>query len=81
MKGASGLLLAATGDRPVLRHLFWAGRSHLVKRYSSVFPFRVGRDGRADVQLDNADGGIEPAGFVNRVRGAAYAASIRGRRP
>jgi hypothetical protein len=36
------LLLTATGDRPVLRHLFWAGRSHLVKRYSSVFPFRVG---------------------------------------
>jgi hypothetical protein len=135
------LLLTATGDRPVLRHLFWAGRSHLVKRYSSVFPFRVGgetvvlgarpltaprRGGdleeleraatRRELELvlevahplgawrpvarltagrklspteedaltfnsDNAGGGIEPAGFVNRVRGAAYAASIRGRRP
>jgi hypothetical protein len=134
------LLLTATGDRPVLRHLFWAGRSHLVKRYSSVFPFRVGREtvvlgarplpaprsgrdleelesaaARNELELelevarplgswrpvarltagrrlgpaeedalefnsDNAGGGIEPAGFVNRVRGAAYAASIRGRR-
>ena len=135
------LLLTATGDRPLLRHVFWAGRSHLVKRYSSVFPFRVGgrtvilgasprsapRAGgdleeleRAaakgelslDIEVaaplgswrsvgrltagrrlrpseedaltfntDNAAGGIEPIGFVNRVRGAAYAASIRGRRP
>lgn len=29
---------------------------------------------------DNAGGGIAPAGFANRVRGAAYAASHRGRR-
>lgn len=28
---------------------------------------------------DNAGGGIVPNGFVNRVRGAAYAASHRGR--
>jgi len=29
---------------------------------------------------ENTGGGIEPTGFVNRVRGAAYAASHRGRR-
>jgi hypothetical protein len=133
--------MTATGDRPVLRHLFFMGRSHLAKRFSSVLPFRVGARtmllgatprvapvaaggqdleeleavaaagrlsldlevatptgpwhvvGRLDVgerltaeqedalgfNSDNAGGGIAPVGFVNRLRGAAYAASIAGR--
>jgi len=136
------LLLTAAGDAPVLRHVFFVGRSHVAKRFSSVLPFRVGgrtmllgavprvgpaldggRDleelellaaaGRLSLDLqvatptgpwrtvarldvgerlgrqdedalgfnsDNAGGGIEAIGLVNRLRGAAYAASIAGRR-
>jgi hypothetical protein len=136
------LLMTATGDRPVLRHLFIMGRSHLAKRYSTVLPFRVGTRtmvlgavprvaptgaggddleeleavaaagrlafdlqvatplgpwhpvARLDVgeRLDDAEafalgfnsdtsgGGIEPVGFVNRLRGAAYDASIANRK-
>jgi len=36
------LLLTASGDPPVLRHVFAAGRSHLRRTYSSVLPFSVG---------------------------------------
>ena len=36
------LLLTATGEKPVLRHVFSGGRSHLRRTYSSVLPFRVG---------------------------------------
>lgn len=35
-------MLTATGERPVLRRLFAAGRSHLARTYSSVFPFTAG---------------------------------------
>ncbi|WP_205698274.1 hypothetical protein [Conexibacter sp. SYSU D00693] len=35
------LLLTATGEAPVLRHVFFWGRSHLAKTYSTVTPFRV----------------------------------------
>ncbi len=135
------LLMTATGDRPGLRHVFFWGRSHLGKRYSSVLPFRVGEqtmllgarprvapalgggrdleelatvaaEGRLSFDLqvatptgpwrtvarldvgeqlgpededalgfnsDNAGGGIAPLGFVNRLRGAAYASSIANR--
>ncbi len=135
------LLMTATGDRPLLRHVFFMGRSHLAKRFSSVLPFRIGaqtmllgarprvaplpaggrdleelealaaagrlsRDlevatptgpwrtvARLDVgerlsaeqedalgfNTDNAGGGITPVGFINRLRGAAYEASIAGR--
>ncbi len=36
------LLMTATGEAPVLRHAFAAGRSHLRRTYSTVFPFSVG---------------------------------------
>jgi hypothetical protein len=36
------LLLAAAGERPVLRHLFAWGGTHLERSYSTVLPFRVG---------------------------------------
>ena len=36
------ILLTATGRRPVVRHLFVPGRSHLERFYSSVLPFRAG---------------------------------------
>jgi hypothetical protein len=36
------LLLTASGDRPILRHVFAGGRSHLKRTYSSVLPFSVG---------------------------------------
>ena len=35
-------LLTASGERPVLRHTFAWGRSHLAHRYSSVIPFTMG---------------------------------------
>ena len=35
-------MLTATGERPLLRRVFAAGRSHLARTYSSVFPFTVG---------------------------------------
>jgi hypothetical protein len=136
------LLLAAAGERPVLRHVFAWGGTHLDRTYSTVLPFRVGertmllgaaprrgalsarRPGdlpeleaaaaagelefdlrvatpagawrtvaRLDVgrRLDDtaeealtfnsshAGGGIEPVGFVNRVRDAAYVAAHRAR--
>lgn len=134
------LLLAATGERPVLRHVFAWGGNHLDRTYSSVLPFRVGdrtmvlgaaprpparrRPGDLpeleaaaaagelafDVRVatpsgswhtvarlevgrqlreeeesalafnsSNAGGGIEPVGFVNRVRDAAYVAAAHGR--
>ena len=136
------LLMTATGDRPVLRHVFFVGRSHLAKRFSTVLPFRVGAKtmvlgavprvaptgaggddlseleavaaaGRLSFELqvatplgpwhpvarldvgeqlaeeesfalgfnsDTSGGGIEPVGSVNRLRGAAYDASIANRR-
>ena len=134
------LLLAATGQRPVLRHVFAWGGTHLDRTYSSVLPFRVGertmvlgaaprsparrrpgdlpeleaaaaagelafdlrvatpsgpwhtvarlevgrrlRDDEEDAlafNSSNAGGGIEPIGFVNRVRDAAYDAAAHGR--
>jgi hypothetical protein len=135
------LLMTATGDRPVLRHVFFWGRSHVAKRFSSVLPFRVGErtmllgavprvapalDGGRDLEelellaaqgrlsldlqvatptgpwrtvarldvgerlsaeeedalgfnSDTTGGGIAPLGFINRLRGAAYDASIAGR--
>lgn len=36
------LLMAATGERPVLRHVFAWGGTHLDRAYSTVLPFRVG---------------------------------------
>ena len=135
-------LMAAAGERPVLRHVFAWGGTHLDRAYSTVLPFRVGErtmlfgaaPRRADLsgrrpgdlpeleaaaaagdlafdlrvatplgpwrrvatlevgrQLedeeedtlafnsDRAGGGIEPVGFVNRVRGAAYDAAAHGR--
>ena len=36
------ILLAAAGERPVLRHLFHWGGDHLTRAYSSIFLFRVG---------------------------------------
>jgi hypothetical protein len=36
------LLLTASGQRPVLRHLFAFGGEHLRRSYSSIFLFRVG---------------------------------------
>jgi hypothetical protein len=36
------LLLTAAGERPLLRHVFAGGRSHLARTFSSVLPFRVG---------------------------------------
>lgn len=38
------LLLTASGRRPVARHLFSGGRSHLQRSYSSVLPFRAGAE-------------------------------------
>ena len=134
------LLMAAAGERPVLRHLFAWGGTHLDRAYSTVLPFRVGDrtmllgavprepaerrpgdlpeleaaaaagelafDLRVATPLgpwrrvatlevgrrlddeeedalafnsDRAGGGIEPVGFVNRVRGAAYDAAAHGR--
>lgn len=134
------LLMAAAGERPVLRHVFAWGGSHLDRAYSTVLPFRVGGrtmllgavprepaerrpgdlpelvaaaaagdlafDLRVATPLgpwrrvatlevgrrlvddeeealafnsDRAGGGIEPVGFVNRVRGAAYDAAAHGR--
>lgn len=134
------LLLTATGERPILRHVFSGGRSHLDRTYSTVFRFAVGGervlfgavperagarggedldelaiaaaagglafDVRAATPLgpwrtiarlevferlaegdelalrfnsDNAGGGIAPVGAINRIRGAAYAASVKGR--
>jgi hypothetical protein len=135
------VLMTATGDRPVLRHAFAVGFSHLTCTYSTVFPFAVGGrrmllgavpaargrapdagdlgelevlatrgelalelrvatltgpwravarvelgrrlDADAERELrfnsDNAGGGIAPVGFVNAVRGAAYAAANRER--
>ncbi len=131
------VLMTATGERPVLRHAFAVGFSHLRCTYSTVFPFAVGGHrmllgavpvagrrapdagdlgeldavaARGDLALelrgatlagpwralarielgsrldadaerelrfnsDNAGGGIAPVGFVNAVRGAAYAAA------
>ena len=36
------LLMAAAGERPVLRHVFAFGGAHLDRSYSTVLPFRVG---------------------------------------
>lgn len=36
------LLLTASGQRPLLRHGFAVGRSHLARSYSSVIPFTMG---------------------------------------
>jgi len=36
------VLLTATGERPVLRHVFTPGRSFLGQHYTTVFPFAVG---------------------------------------
>jgi hypothetical protein len=135
------ILMAAAGERPVLRHVFAWGGTHLDRSYSTVLPFRVGErtmllgavprtpgerrpgdlpelvaaadagdlafdlrvatplgpwrtvarleigdrlDDEAEDALafnsDRAGGGIEPVGFVNRVRGAAYDAAAGGRR-
>ena len=134
------LLMAAAGDRPVMRHLFAWGGTHLERHYSTVLPFAVGgrtmlvgatpaapfagRDadldelprlaatgdlafalrvatptghwhdvarlevGRRlgddeeealDFNSSRSGGGLEPVGYVNRVREAAYAAAARGR--
>jgi len=138
------LLMAASGDRPLLRHVFAWGGTHLDRAYSTVLPFRVGdrtmllgavprgvgvdgvgrRPGdlpeleaaaaagelafdlrvatplgpwrtvaRLEVgrQLSDEEGdalafnsahtggGIEPVGYVNRVRAAAYDAAAAGR--
>jgi hypothetical protein len=138
------LLMAASGDRPLLRHVFAWGGSHLDRGYSTVLPFRVGdrtmllgavprgagedeirrRPGdlpeleaaaaAGDLAFDlrvatplgpwrtvarlevgrrlsdeqeealafnssRTGGGIEPVGYVNRVRGAAYDAAAAGR--
>ena len=40
--GDQDLLMTATGERPLLRHAFAVGRSHLERCYSSVFLFDVG---------------------------------------
>lgn len=40
--GDHDILMAAAGERPVLRHLFAWGGDHLTRRYSSIFLFRVG---------------------------------------
>jgi hypothetical protein len=50
------LLLAAAGDRPVLRHLFAWGGTHTQRSFSTVLPFSVG--GRTMVL------GAVPAGSV-----------------
>ncbi len=135
------VLMTATGDRPVLRHAFAIGFSHLTCTYSTVFPFSIGgrrmllgavpqarrrvpdagdlgeldavaargdlaldlrvatvggpwrrvarvelgrrldADAERDLRFnsDNAGGGIAPIGFVNAIRGAAYAAANRER--
>jgi hypothetical protein len=134
------LLMAASGDRPLLRHVFAWGGSHLDRGYSTVLPFRVGertmvlgavprepaerRPGdlpeleaaaaAGDLAFDlrvatplgpwrtvarlevgrrlsdeeedglafnssRTGGGIEPVGYVNRVRAAAYDAAAAGR--
>ena len=39
---AQDLLLAAAGERPVLRHVFAWGGTHLERSYSTVLPFSVG---------------------------------------
>jgi hypothetical protein len=36
------ILMAAAGERPLLRHVFAWGGSHLDRAYSTVLPFRVG---------------------------------------
>ena len=36
------LLMAAAGERPLLRHVFAWGGTHLDRAYSTVLPFRVG---------------------------------------
>jgi hypothetical protein len=134
------LLMAASGDRPLLRHVFAWGGSHLDRGYSTVLPFRVGErtmvlgavprepaerrpgdlpeleaaaaagdlafdlrvatplgpwrtvarlevgrrlsDEEEDALAFNSSrtgGGIEPVGYVNRVRAAAYDAAAAGR--
>lgn len=133
-------LLTASGERPLLRHTFAWGRSHLTQTYSSVIPFsaagrsvlfgavtrsapmdeerdlpeliqRAGHGGlaldlrmatlrgpwralaRVDVgrrlepgeeqalsfNSDTTGGGITASGLLNRIRGAAYDASVRAR--
>lgn len=39
--GDQDVLLTATGERPLLRHAFAVGRSHLRRTYSSVFLFDI----------------------------------------
>ncbi len=40
--GAQDFLMTATGERPILRHAFALGRSHLERTFSSVFAFEAG---------------------------------------
>lgn len=133
-------LLTASGERPVLRHAFAWGTSHLDRTYSSVIPFsaagrtvlfgavprtrpitgerdlpelaRRAAEGALSLELrmatltgpwtplaridigepldaaeeqalsfnsDTTGGGIAAAGWINRMRGAAYDASARAR--
>lgn len=64
------ILMAAAGERPVLRHLFAWGGDHLTRTYSSIFLFRVGEQqvlfGAAprhaaadDLRVAAARGGLE----------------------
>lgn len=69
------LMLTATGERPLARHLFAAGRSHLARTYSSVFPFTVGDE---TVLLGAVPRTPVPAGDggLDELRAAARAGSL-----
>lgn len=69
------LMLTATGERPVLRRVFAAGRSHLARTYSSVFPFTVGDE---EVLLGAAPGtdGRHGDSGLEELRAAARAGDL-----
>ena len=77
------LMLTATGERPVLRRLFAAGRSHgpwrAIARHEPRRALGPADEDGLAFSSSSTGGGIAPQGFVDAVRDAAYEAAARGR--
>jgi len=73
---AQDLLLAATGDRPVLRHVFAWGGTHLDRSYSTVLPFRVGERTMLLGAVPRRDGLRRRPGDLPELEAAASAGEL-----
>jgi hypothetical protein len=79
------LLLASSGLAPLARHLLLSSGGFCDRAYSSILPYRLA--GETVVALTsawistlatNSGGGLEHAGWLNRLRGPSYGASQAG---